>query len=216
MNSLYAKESKNVLLQLSCEKRVIMMIRLLSNITSYIRITQSPKIKQEEWDLLCDWLMTSISLDLIKCTSEIQEIAIYWLNDCEIISNYNLHFELANRISDCVIKNSLLDEAISIVQKEFLNCSYEKDVEDIISLYLKAMNIRYGQDSEKEMFKQVVDWSVFEIASEPELKNYAYDRWHRASIRAKRQLQLFYAYLEMNPNSVKTKKYVDMWENRIK
>ena len=56
---------------------------------------------------------------------------------------------------------------------------------------------------------------VFETASEPELKNYAYTRWRKAFIRAKCQLQLLYAYLEKHPDAAKTKKCIDMWEKRI-
>ena len=112
------------------------------------------------------------------------------------------------------IKNRLLDEAISTVQKEILDCSYERDMEDIISMYLKCIDVRFGQDSEREMHKQVIDWKVFETASEPELKNYAYTRWRKAIIRAKRQLQLLYAYLEKHPDSAKTKKCIDMSNNK--
>lgn len=65
-------------------------------------------------------------------------------------------------------------------------------MEYIISLYLKDIDARFGQDSESEMFKQVLDWEVFETAVEPELKNYAYTRWYKAVIGAKRQLQLLH------------------------
>ena len=88
-------------------------------------------------------------------------------------------------------------------------------MKDIISMYLKCIDARFGQDSEKEMHKQVIDWKVFETASEPELKNYVYTRWRKAFIRAKCQLQLLYAYLEKHPDAAKTKKCIDMWEKRI-
>lgn len=68
-------------------------------------------------------------------------------------------------------------------------------MKDIISMYLKCIDARFGQDSEKEIHKQIIDWKVFETASEPELKNYAHTRWYKVSIHAKCQLQLLYAYL---------------------
>ena len=49
-------------------------------------------------------------------------------------------------------------------------------MKDIISMYLKCIDARFGQDSEKEIHKQIIDWKVFETASEPELKNYAHTR----------------------------------------
>jgi len=107
----------------------------------------------------------------------------------------------------------------TLFSAEWLNRWCDSDnglrMEDIISMYLKCIDARFGQDSEKEMHKQVIDWKVFETASEPELKNYAHTRWYRAYIGAKRQLQLLYAYIEKHPDSVKTKKCIDMWKKRI-
>lgn len=217
MDWLSIEEIKDILIQLPFEQRVILMVRLLSEITFDVRIRSKAmqEHEQKQWNLLSNWLLDSIAADIGSCTPETQNNVIYWLYDCEAVSKCNLHFNMADKISDCSIKNRLLDEAISTVQKEILDCSYERDMEDIISMYLKCIDVRFGQDSEREMHKQVIDWKVFETASEPELKNYAYTRWRKAIIRAKRQMQLLYAYLEKHPDSAKTKKCVDMWEKRI-
>ena len=102
-----------------------------------------------------------------------------------------------------------------MLQNELCSCNYERDMENHILLYVKGIEARYGQDSEKEILKREIDWSAFESAAEPELKNYAYEKWHKAYIRAKRQLQFLQIYVEMHPNSVKAKKYIEIWEKRI-
>lgn len=217
MGRLTSDGVKDILNQLSCEKRLIQAVRLLSRISVYNRTRTNSRKEQEmeQWDMLESWLMDSVVTDIAKCKSEIQDTAIYWLNDCEPIAKCMLHFKLVYRISDYLIKNLLLDEIISTTRKELLDCSYERDMSKIILLYLEAINERYGQDSEKEIFKQIINWSVFETATEPELKNYDYNRWHKAMIGAKRQLELLNAYLEMNPDAVKTKKTLNIWEKRV-
>lgn len=214
---LSIEEVKDILIPLPLEKRVILMVRLLSEITFEVRIRtkRMQEHEQKQWNVLSDWLMDSIATDIGNCTPETQNNVIYWLYDCEAVSMCNLHFKMANKISDYSNKSRFLDEAISTVQNELLKCSYERDEKDRISMYLKCLDARFGQDSEKEMHKQVIDWKVFETASEPELKNYAYTRWHKAYIRAKIQLQLLYAYLEKHPDSAKTKKCIAMWEKRM-
>ena len=33
-------------------------------------------------------------------------------------------------------------------------------MKDIISMYLKCIDARFGQDSEKEIHKQIIDWNL--------------------------------------------------------
>lgn len=208
-------QCKEILAQLLVEKRVIQMVCILSEVTFYTRTSKIEKIKLEEWALFSNWLIESISTDIIQCSSEIQENAIYWIHDCEDISNCKMLLNLANLITDVSVKNKLLDKAVDIAGKNILNCSYERNIEDIVLLYLQGMEARYGQDVETLVFKQVIDWSVFEIAIEPELSNYAYVKWNKAYISAKRQLYLLSVYIEKHQNSDKAKKYIDYWKNRI-
>ena len=88
-------------------------------------------------------------------------------------------------------------------------------MEEIILLYIQGIDARYGQEAENVMFKQVVSWSVCDIAAEPELKNYGYDRWKNALIGAKCQIQLLRAYLEKHPDAVKSRQYIEQWEGRF-
>lgn len=217
MGWLPIEKCKAVLMQLPLEKRVVLMVRLLSVITFDIRVrtygTQAEK--QGEWRALSEWLMSLIATDIENCSQETQDVAIYWLHDCEAISRCKLHLGLAERITDCSVKNKVLDEAINIAQSEILDCSYDREIQEIVSLFLKGIDTRYGQDAEKEMFKKVIDWSVFETAAEPELRYYAHDRWYKASIGAKRQLQILQSYLEGHPGMEKSEKCMEKWKNRI-
>lgn len=208
-------QCKEILDQLMVEKRVIQMVSILSDVTYFVRISKNRNIKLEEWTSFSDWLIESISIDIIQCSSDIQENAICWIHDCEKISMCKLLLNVANHISDVSVKNKLLDKAIDVAQKEILDCSFEKDIEDIVSLYLLGMEERFDQDVETEVYKQVIDWSVFETAIEPELWNYAYKKWRKAYISAKRQLYLLCVYFEKHQNSVKAKKYIDYWKSRI-
>lgn len=217
MKKLAVKKCKAIWKQLSTEKRAIQMARVLSETTFYVRTVANSWSEQESerWRQLCDWLMSSLATDIINCTQEEQETVLDWLGDCEAKSNCKLYLTLADKVSDSSIKIKLLDKAINIVQKELLDYSYGRDMGEIILLYLQGIDIRYGHESEDVMFKQVVSQSVFATASEPELKNYEYDRWHKATIGAQRQIQLLRGYLKNHPDSVKAKQYLEQWEGRI-
>ena len=77
------------------------------------------------------------------------------------------------------------------------------------------MEERFGQDAEEEVFNQVIDKALFETAIEPELRNYAYDKWRKAYISAKRQLYILEAFYEKHQNAPKAQKYIEYWKKRI-
>lgn len=66
-----------------------------------------------------------------------------------------------------------------------------------------------------EFFRRVINQSAFETAIEPELKNYQYNRWREADIKAKRQIFLLDIYLEKHSNSDKAKKNINYWKSKI-
>ena len=134
--------------------------------------------------------MLVVATDILVSSEELQNTAIYWLNDCEVVLNCKLHFSLANSISDFSLKNKLLKKALNIAEKDLMECSYCKDIEQIGTLYLKLLEALYGKESEKQLLKRYIDWSAFETATEPELKNYNFDRWNKAAVRAIHQLQM--------------------------
>lgn len=206
---------KEILVRLSVDKRVIQMVRILSEMTIYIHTSQRGIISKNEWELFRDWLIESISTDIIQCSLEIQESAIYWIHDCEKISKCKLLLIVANRITNISVKNSLLDNAIDVAKEEILDCSYERDIADIVSLYLYGMEERFGQDAEEVVFNQVIDKALFETAIEPELRNYAYDKWRKAYISAKRQLYILEVFYEKHQNTPKAQKHIEYWKKRI-
>ena len=207
------EQCKEIMTSLSIEKSLIPEMRLISEITFYIRTELNTN--QDKWNELLDWLMHKVTKDILVCSEEMQNNAIYWLNDCEVVSNCKLHFNLANLISDSSLKDKLLNKALNIAEKDLLECSYSKNIGQIGKLYLELLEALYGEESETQLLKRYIDWSAFETATEPELKNYNFDRWNKASIRAEHQLQILYIYDEMNPDSQKVKEYIEIWEKRI-
>ena len=207
------EQCKEIMTSLSIEKSLIPEMRLISEITFYIRTKLNTN--QDKWNELLDWLMHEVTKDILVYSEEMQNNAIYWLNDCEVVSNCKLHFNLANLISDSSLKNKLLNKALNIAEKDLIECSYCRDIEQIGKLYIELLEALYGEESEMQLLKRYIDWSVFETATEPELKNYNFDRWNKASIRAEHQLQILYIYDEMNPNSQKAKEYIEKWGKRI-
>ena len=207
------EQCKKIITSLSIEKSLIPEMRLISEITFYIR-TES-NTNQDKWNELLDWLRHKVTKDILVCSEEMQNNAIYWLNDCEVVSNCKLHFNLANLISDSSLKNKLLNKALNIAEKDLLEYPYSKNIGQIGKLYLELLEALYGEESETQLLKRYIDWSAFETATEPELKNYNFDRWNKVSIRAEHQLQILYIYDEMNPDSQKVKEYIEIWEKRI-
>ena len=105
--------------------------------------------------------------------------------------------------------------ALNIAEKDLLECSYCKDISEIGELYLELLEVLYGGESERQLLKRYIDWTVFETATEPELENYNYDKWHKAIVGAVHQLQILYIYQEKHPESYKAKEYIAIWEKRI-
>ena len=212
-DELSFEQCKEIMTSLSIEKRLIPEIRLISEITFYIRTELNTN--QDKWNELLDWLMHEVTKDILVCSEEMQNNAIYWLNDCEVVSNCKLHFNLANLISDSSLKNKLLNKALNIAEKDLLECSYSKNIGQIGKLYLEILEALYGEESETQLLKRYIDWSAFETATEPEFKNYNYDKWYKAAVKAVRQLQILYIYHEMHPDSQKVREYIEIWKKRI-
>ena len=57
-----------------------------------------------------------------------------------------------------------------------------------------------------------MDWETFEQAAEPELKNYSYDKWHHAYMRAKWQLLLLTKYAKCHTEAEKNSKMAGRME----
>jgi hypothetical protein len=204
-----------LMMKLTPEVRILQTMRLLSQIAFCMRVSRKANPSVEQCGTLREWLLDTAAEDIPQCSEEKWKTAVYWLYDCEVCSYCKLYLNLAERVSDLPIKNHLLQKATKIAQMDILDCSYEKDVSELIELYLYGMSLLHGDAAEKEILGKVVDWNVFETATEPELKNYAYDRWRYAYIRAKRQMQLLYMYKNSHPQAAKVTKWIDNWEKRL-
>ena len=106
----------------------------------------------------------------------------------------------------------MLQKAVEGIQKYLIDSKYERNLKTAVDLYLTSAEQLYGGEVEKQILGKLVDWRTFERAAEPELKNYAYDKWHYAYIRAKWQLFL----LAKMPSSIlepKNSKMAQRMEN---
>lgn len=192
--------------------QLLQVVQLLSKTAFKIR---NPKTASSCWNTMLPQLQKYAATVLPLCTLESRQSALYWLYDCEACSCCSLYLELASLTENAVIQEELLSKAISIIKDDLLQCSYSRDVTQHISLYLDGMEHLYGEQAEKEMLSCFVDWNVFETAVEPELKSYAYKRWHDAYLRAGWQLDLLKAYLVRHPKAQDVIKWLNAWEKRL-
>ena len=109
----------------------------------------------------------------------------------------------------------MLQKAVEVIQKYLIDSKYERNLKTAVDLYLTSAEQLYGGEVEKQILGKLVDWRTFERAAEPELKNYAYDKWHYAYIRAKWQLFLLAKYAQLHPGAEKTLKWLKEWRTRL-
>ena len=96
----------------------------------------------------------------------------------------------------------------------FFSSILSEFLKNLVALqYLTSAEQLYGGEVEKQILGKLVDWRTFERAAEPELKNYAYDKWHYAYIRAKWQLFLLAKYAQLHPGAEKNSKMAQRMEN---
>ena len=144
-----------------------------------------------------------------------QESALHWLFDCEICSNCRLHLDLADATSDDSVKEKIYKIIIKVAEHDLISTSYSKDISELINLYLQAVDALYGDAGATELLGHIIDWHIFETATEPSLKDYAYSKWSSSNIRAQWQLCILKQYISQHPSSLKAKKWIDEWEPRM-
>ena len=131
------------------------------------------------------------------------------------MSHCKLLLRQSEHIEEQSIRYAVLDEAIGIIKHSLLSCPCREDISQPVSMYVQGMDARYGQEAEHKILGKFVEWNVFEIATEPELKNYAYDKWHKAHVRAQWQMEILRVYHRHHPEAHKTKQWIDAWEDRL-
>lgn len=170
---------------------------------------------REQWEQLYQQLLSLLAADLLHCSEQERNTALFWLYDNEQCSQCSLQLDLSRYIEDSTIRDAVLQKAVEGIQKYLIDSKYERNLKTAVDLYLTSAEQLYGGEVEKQILGKLVDWRTFERAAEPELKNYAYDKWHYAYIRAKWQLFLLAKYAQLHPGAEKTLKWLKEWRTRL-
>lgn len=170
---------------------------------------------REQWEQLYQQLLSLLAVDLLHCSEQERNTALFWLYDNEQCSQCSLQLDLSRYIEDSTIRDAVLQKAVEGIQKYLIDSKYERNLKTAVDLYLTSAEQLYGGEVEKQILGKLVDWRTFERAAEPELKNYAYDKWHYAYIRAKWQLFLLAKYAQLHPGAEKTLKWLKEWRTRL-
>ena len=215
-DKLSGKQVLDTLAQLTPQKRSLQTAYFLSQIMFFVRIKHTLEPDEiEKWKQLYCQLLTLLAADLPCCSEEERNTALFWLYDSEQCSQCRLQLDLSQYIKDPLIRRVVLQKATEHMQKYLINSRYEKDMETAVDLYLTGAEQLYGDDTEKRILGKLVNWEIFEQAAEPELKNYSYNRWHHAYIRARWQLLLLTKYARCHPEAEKTTKWLEEWSKRL-
>lgn len=192
--------------------RLLQSARLLSEAAFHVR---NPRPNPDCWLALLPALIERTAAVLPLCTPEERQTGLHWLHDSEACSRCALHLDVAARLGEGPIRDELLDKAVAVMQKYLTTPRSDHDISEHITLCLDAMETRFGPQAERELHKRLVNWTVFEDAAEPVLRDYDYTRWSDAHLRARWQIRLLRAFLERHPQAEKTPKCLDLWENRV-
>lgn len=210
------KQVLDTLAQLTPQKRSLQTAYFLSQITFFVRTKHTLESNEiEKWEPLYRQLLSHLAADLPCCSEQERNTALFWLYDSEQCSQCSLQLDLSRYIEDPTIREAVLQQAVEGIQKYLIDSNYERNLETAVDLYLTSAEQLYGDEAEKQILGKLVDWRTFERAAEPELKNYAYDKWHYAYIRAKWQVLLLAKYVQRHPEAEKTLKWLKEWRMRF-
>lgn len=210
------KQVLDTLAQLTPQKRSLQTAYFLSQITFFVRTKHTLESNEiEKWEPLYRQLLSHLAADLPCCSEQERNTALFWLYDSEQCSQCSLQLDLSRYIEDPTIREAVLQQAVEGIQKYLIDSNYERNLETAVDLYLTSAEQLYGDEAEKQILGKLVDWRTFERAAEPELKNYAYDKWHYAYIRAKWQLLLLAKYVQRHPEAEKNLKWLKEWRMRF-
>lgn len=193
--------------------RLLQTTRLLSEAAFYIR---NPRPIPSCWSDLLPALINYTAAVLPLCTLEERQTGLHWLHDCEDCSQCTLYLKVAAQLEEGDIRDELLEKAVDTMQKYLTAPRYDHDISQHITLCLDALEARFSSQAERELLKRLVDWTAFEVATEPALRDYDYKRWSDAHLRAQWQIQLLKAFLERYPRAEDTQKCLNLWEDRVK
>lgn len=188
---------------------------LLSKCTFYLRREKNVKNdKRAELENIRDTLCGYISDKAPLCADEEQSEAVSQLDDFERCSACRLKLYVASRCSDERFRGKVLEACLKTAENALKSQRGGENKEKLAGLLIDAAEGLKGADIEDYVL-ELVDRDCFERASEPGLKNYAYDRWKKAHDRAEWQIVLLKECLKRNPTCEKAEKLLSFWEEKI-
>lgn len=214
-NNLNTAQIENVISKLPPESSGFQISRFLSQLVFHVRATHSIKTSEDEINSIYVWMMNKLAIDLSYCNKEIQKLVLYWLDDCEIHSKCRLHMDLAAMECEPNVRKKIYNEVIVAIEHSLTETTHSGDIAQLIDVYLQALDAMYGDKSEKELLGRIINWRVFETATEPALKNYDYSRWSLANDRAQWQMSILDKYVSLHP-STKAQEWLEYWEPRMR
>lgn len=218
-NNNFFERYKKILNLISNDKLIIQLTRMISRVRFYLRI--KPIEENDIFFIIFDWILDLFAKKVIHCSHEIVKDAMYYLYDSETISHCNLHYEIGRRISNEIIKDKFFESALDIAEKGLMEALIDKtnidyDFKELNKIYVDILGQLYENESESELLNRIYKREDFETATEPELKNYNYDKWHNAAISAIKQLEILRNYINKHPNSNRAEKIFNNWDERVK
>lgn len=188
---------------------------LLSKSTFYLRTEKNVESeKRYELENMQNTLCGYISDKAPLCTDKEQSEAASWLDDPECCSACQLKLSVASRCTDERFRGKVLEACLKTAVNALKSQREGRNTKKLVELLVDAAECLKGAEIEGYVLG-VVDSDCFERASEPGLKNYAYDRWKKAHDRTEWQIVLLKECLKRNPACEKAKKLLSFWEERI-
>ncbi len=208
-------EGRRALEGLVPELRALQVSRVLSRLVFQVRVSGRMQLGGTSAADAYRWGLERLSADLGMCEKAEQEQAIFWLYDCEPCSNCMLYMDLAHVVREAQVQESICDRVLDTAEENLTKADYERDISALADVYLDALEKRHPENAERVLLNGIVKWRVFETAAEPALKNYAYRKWHKDYLLAKRQIHILKSFLTRHPEAAKATKWLREWEPRL-
>ena len=201
-------------------KKVLQTAYLLSRVKYRVRVLRRGQNAPEAWQEMYQELLLGTAEALSQCPDVDVEQVLQHLFECDVCSRCQMILDLAEVVKkDSPLQKDLYQQAFKVIRGGLLDehQPLNQDLAQHLSLYLLAIEKAYGEKAEKEMLgdNKTISRSVFETATEPGLKNYCFDQWRKAHVRATWQIKLLHEYLACHPDAEKTAAWIAEWEQRM-
>lgn len=214
------KQVAKILEDVPPEKRVLHTAYLLSRIKYRMRAPRRDQIVCEVWRVIYQDLLSRTAEALALCHAIDWKQVLQHLFEYDVCSRCQIVLDLADTVKkDSPLQKDLYQRAFRVIRDGLLDKHQPqgKDLTQHLSLYLIAIEKGYGEKAEKEMLgdNKTISWSVFDIATEPALRNYRFKEWQEANMRAKWQMKLLHDFWARHPEAEKTAEWIAEWEKRM-